>query len=300
MTVIPELREQLHDLATAHVARSVPRSGRRPLGRRWPRVSRCIRATPVFASIVVVVAIVAVVVVVPHRAGRAPGGQPMPTRRPSQVALFTREIAALRRPQTKMEERFAHSPVLRSQVAASINRLNGRLTRKIGVTPWHVPVYVLILSAKPIVPRSDGGVTPSTPPRQPATVALYLHRTLADAYIDGRTFERRGLLTITSAGPGASRSRLVALVPDGVERVTFVLPAHPTEYNTSGGARPAHHAVYVRPARVTVTVRDNLAAIEVDRQTGRRVGMVWRSASGRILNRTDSVRESRAALPSEG
>jgi len=91
---------------------------------------------------------------------------------------------------------------------------------------------------------------------------------------------------------GATRTKLILVVPDGVAKVQFVLPRQPQP------GVPGTH-IYPRSNKVTVRVHDNIAAAEVQRNLpGVAVPMVWYSPDGAVLKRLGNLAAvNRVAAP---
>jgi hypothetical protein len=78
---------------------------------------------------------------------------------------------------------------------------------------------------------------------------------------------------------GSSQTRFIVVVPDGVAKVEFVLPRQ-----SSPGANGA--PIYPHSLGVTAPVHDNIAAVQVNRETdGPSAPMIWLSADGRVIKR---------------
>jgi hypothetical protein len=77
---------------------------------------------------------------------------------------------------------------------------------------------------------------------------------------------------------GSTQTRQYLVVPDGVSKVTFLFARQP--FPGQYGA-PVYHHVF----RVTVPVRNNLVAIQVDREAGP-PAEIWYAADGKVVRRS--------------
>lgn len=89
---------------------------------------------------------------------------------------------------------------------------------------------------------------------------------------------------------GSTGVRAYVVVPDGVARVTFVLPQ--TDHGRSQGPE------YAGPLRITVAVHGNIAALEARRSCCQgQIPMIWYAADGRIVKQIGDVSASQTTRP---
>jgi len=120
-----------------------------------------------------------------------------------------------------------------------------------------------------------------TPCGEPHELADHLDRGGASAAV----IKARGVGSIGGCGPAvaghraSSYTRLIHVVPDGVARVTFLLPREsPT---IEPGAPISKHSL-----TVTVPVHGNVAAVQIDHtQCCDQVPMIWYDAAGDVIKR---------------
>lgn len=105
---------------------------------------------------------------------------------------------------------------------------------------------------------------------------------------DAAGISTRGALSTGGAGRafagGSARTDLTLVVPDGVAKVTFLLPRQ-----SAGNQYGA--PVYRSPLRITVPVVGNVAAVRIERQccTGA-MAMIWWASDGSVVKRIGNFR----------
>jgi hypothetical protein len=295
--VTPPTAEVLHARVSLALAREIERESGRPFGRladrRWRIAQRgLISGLVPFAAVTltVVVFIGAIVLLAGHHQSGSPSAPAAPNSRQALLSV----LGVLRRPQTGAD---LHSPMIAQYLqhpddgglAALTGTPDLALIRRATVTPWGSPVYLV----------------PNKPPTAAALArlkrqfpALSVARLEAARRAEGVTdVDRSGsggnataaeieagqAISTEGAGRsfagGATQTRVIAIVPDGVATVSFVDPRQPS---------PHRHS-----ATVTVPVHGNVAAAQLDRGgTGGSVPipMIWFSSNGAVIKRIGDFR----------
>ncbi len=199
-------------------------------------------------------------------------------------------VGVLRRPQTKADlPGWLGSGLTRGPIAVLQGEPDFALVRYATTTPWGEKLY--------LVPRKPATTTQlaSLARRFPADSRLIAHRrrsgeTLSVMSRGGEAgaanaagIAASGLIETEGAGHsfagGSSETRIILVVPDGVAKVEFVTPRQP-QPGLPGAP------VYAHSLRVTVPVHNNVAAVQIDRETdGGAEPMVWYAADGAVLKR---------------
>ena len=267
MSELPELRESLVRAAE----RQYSGAGEPKVRRRRRAVARNLPA--VLAGAVAIA--VAVIAVTSLRAHSNNGRTPAAASPPASVAdqQLKSILAVLRRPQTAydrmMFRRSGLEGVRGGPFDVAVEPASARVAT---ITPWGARVMLALASGK-----SSGGFT------QGGLVVGYSHGvggccSTATSVEAGRVawLDRWGRLF---AG-GSTGFRYYQVVPDGVSKVTFVIPRDPSpgEYGAP---------VYRRSLDVSVPVRGNIAAFEeAHRQCcDLMLPEIWYAADGRVIRR---------------
>ena len=270
------------------------RASQRPRDRRWLSVSTF--ATAALIAVTLAIAGGALILLGGHKRPMTPAAAD--TSRQQLIDI----IGALRRPQTKADLSLS---ILSSLEKPPLVLLRGKpdlpLVRLATTTPWGEKLYFV----------------PMKPPtaRQLASLGQRLISPKLIASLRSRG-ETLGLFSSQGGGGGggaasieggyglqtqgaghsfaggSTQTRLILVVPDGVARVQFVLPRQ-----SSPGTNGA--PIYRRSLTVTAVVHDNIAAVQVNRQTdGGSVPMIWYSSDGRVIKRIgDFAKLNRVIAP---
>jgi hypothetical protein len=208
-------------------------------------------------------------------------------------------LGVLRRPQTKAD---LHSPGIAGFLGAYQRGstppqgllLRGSpdipLIRRAAVTPWGSAVFVIPM--KPAPAQAIAAATRTGFPQASLRVrrSTIFHQERVDVFVDGSggggapasSIETRGVMLSEGAGRsfagGSTETRFVLLVPDGVAKVELYFPAE----NLPAGGPTYRHTV-----AVTVPVRGNVAAAQVNREccSGDEPALIWYAADGTIVKR---------------
>jgi hypothetical protein len=262
------------------------------------RLSRVWRTAGAVAAIAVVIGVAAVVV---DLAGHGPRnldstikisrlqtwGQRLQASRRTLIA----ELAALRRPQTAAERAIART-LNRHERAFELfpGSPDRGLVRYAATTPWGERLYLV-----PITPWTvqqarahEGKHVHAPPPVEEFTV-----------YSPGADFNlgagnaariRAGTVGVSFWGPGGPRSgvtREVQVVPDGVAKVTYVLPRQPQAQ--------FGYPVYPRVGHLTVVEHSNIVAFQTHRAVG--TASTWYGTDGHVLRRFGNAAAAAKVLP---
>lgn len=199
----------------------------------------------------------------------------------SRQALID-ELAPLRRRQTASERALARTLTPDDVPYYYINETIDRsLVRYATTTPWGERVYLV-----PVAPWSPQrinccGGSGYLPPVD--AVVAYSRRSGFMAYGTASRILRGApsIDTGTYSHGVLALSRSVSIVPDGVTKVSWILPRQP------GGAEWGW-PTYPRVGHLSVSVHGNVAAAESPR-FGRTEVETWYTASGRIFRRSGSI-----------
>lgn len=287
MTLLPQLRGSLvHAAERSRVPAA--RAGRR--GRREVRLGGLARAVPAMVLACLTVGIGALALTSFHHrtdvGGRQPAGAAKLTVTDRQLL---QAVAVLRRPQTALDRKIYRQSRLASLgqgpgiLGVQVDPASARLAT---ITPWGTRVLLFLA-----VPRS----AQQRPAKPKASYQLMRVPSLASGGLGVEEQHGFGCCTTASVlrqdgsesehgwgrsfAGGSSGFRLYVVVPDGVAKVTFVLPrnSNPGQYGAP---------IYSRALRVTVPVHGNVAAIEeAHRQCcGGSVAELWYSAGGKVIH----------------
>jgi hypothetical protein len=264
---------------------------RRRLSRVWRRVGAV-------AAVAVVIGVAAVVV---DLAGHGPQNLDSTIKisrlqtwgqrlKASQRALIA-ELAPLRRPQTTAEGAIART-LNRHERAFELfpGSPHRSLVRYAATTPWDQRLYFV-----PITPwtaqqaRAHEGKHVHAPP--PAEeFAVYSPGADFNLGVGNAARIHAGTVGVSFWGPGGPKSgvtREVQVVPDGVSKVTYVLPRQPQAQ--------FGYPVYPRVGHLTVAAHGNIVAFQTHRAVG--TASTWYAADGRVLRRFGNAAAAAKVVP---
>lgn len=280
-----EARRVLERVLSASESDRSPSGGR--VRRRGGSVGWLVSALGVATALAVVV--VALVSVGRHAGVSRHAGQ-RATAVPGRQQLIDL-IAVLRRPQTTTDLEAEQLPFFKHP---GLLALGGKpdlpLVRYATTTPWGERLFFIPL--KPLTAA------------QQERIARRLRASLYEPLRGRRIGETLGVFSsqggaggggaaaieagrfLQTEGAGGARNegspatRLILVVPDGVAKVTFVLPRQTDRLNPK-------EPTYAHRLSVTVAVHDNVAAVQVDRNccTASPLPMIWYGAGGRVIKR---------------
>lgn len=202
-------------------------------------------------------------------------------------------LAVLRRPQTPADRAFPRNSLPDTSPSEALQGTPDiALIRYATTTPWGERLFFVPM--KPPSAASAAAFVRSFPAR----LRRQARRAIAERVGRGETL---GVFSKSGGGGGASaadikagdslgtegagrsfaggsiRTRLILVVPDGVAKVAFVFPRQ------SAGALYGT-PVYKHSLRIEAPVRDNVAAVQVDRQCcSGRPPMIWYAADGQVI-----------------
>jgi hypothetical protein len=293
--------------------RELRAAGRRRLRLAFARVPRPSRATtaaasglralPVALAVLLAITIAVVALIEVGHSPRRPAASP--TAHSRQELIDT--LGVLRRPQTKADlgldlSRFSS---FLSKALAGAPDLS--LVRLATTTPWGQRIFLVPLN--PPTAKAVATLESSRPARpllnllarnaasRGETLRVFSGHGLAGG-ATAASVEAQGFLEIDGTGRSVAgrwaQTRFLLVVPDGVAKVVFVVPRQPA------GAQPGA-PIYKHSLRVAVAVHDNVAAVQVDRQTdGRSSPMIWYAASGRLIKRIGNLASAnRVTVPAK-
>jgi hypothetical protein len=281
-----------------------------------PTATRRLSAGPLLGRLGVGMS-VAVTVVIALGAFLLLGGH----QRPTASAASGRQqllnvIGVLRRPQTKADrevERALATQALTTPtrgVALWRGTPDLPLVRFARSTPWGQKLY--FVPFKPLSTEQLAKIHSRYPGPERLQGARFREETLglftspgglrgrglpAAAIEAGRGFLFEPAGRELAVGAGATASRLIIVVPDGVAKVDFVVPRQP--FLGQFGA-----PIYRKSLSKTVSVQDNIAAVEVNRDatmglapatTG--VAMVWYAPDGRVIKQVGDIAAANRVIP---
>ena len=212
--------------------------------------------------------------------------------RASRQALID-ELAPLRRPQTASERALARTLRPDDVPYYYINETIDRsLVRYATTTPWGERVYLVPVA--PWSPRRINccGGSGYLPPVE--AIVAYSRRSEFMAYgtASGILRGAADIDTGTYSHGVLTRSRSVSIVPDGVTKVSWVLPRQP-------GGSEYGWPTYSRVGHLSVSVHGNVATAESPR-FGRIEAEIWYTANGRVFRRFGSVGAAHRVVPLVG
>ncbi len=257
----------------------------------WPVAPRPARrrsslgafAAVVLSGLALVVALGALVSL--HGRKAEPAARPAPAASIPGRRQLIDILGVLRRPQTKSDlnptilSNLSGGPALALQGAP-----DRALVRLATTAPWGEKLYLV-----PFLPPTTAEIAAiarrfrGLPPHLNArTETLAVMSTGGGGGGGGAAaIEAGSIMEIDGAGRsfagGATRTRYILVVPDGVARVEFYFPPV---------ALPAGGPAYHHSLAVTVPVHGNIAAVQVDRQFGGGgPALIWYGAGGRVVKR---------------
>jgi hypothetical protein len=275
------------------------RDSRRPAVKtRRRRLTRAWGTAGVVAAAAVAVGVAVVVVALvghgrPALEGRTTILQPLTWSQRLQASrgALIGELAPLRRPQTSAERAIART-LNRHELPFEefYGTPDRRLVRYAATTPWGQRLYLVPITpwtAQQVRAR-EGKHVHAPPPVE--EFAVYAPGAPFDFGAGNAARIHAGTIGVSFWGPGGPKSgvtREVQVVPDGVAKVTYVLPRQPQAQ--------FGYPVYSRVGHLTVAVHGNI----VDFQTRRAVGTasIWYAADGRVLKRFGNAAAAAKVLP---
>jgi hypothetical protein len=293
---IATLERELLDVARQqNAASAVPQAPASSSRRRAPfgRMHRSFGAfaAVVAAGVVVVLALGAMLSLhgrsrsTPTAARRATSSPTVPGR---QQLIDT--LAVLRRPQTRADlNGRGAGPGLITALGVEPDT---PLVRLATVTPWGARVYLTPMRPGKAQRKPHGVRFPSRLTINQEGLSLIVGNA-GSCCSTATDIESRGEMMWGGAGRsfagGSTESRFTLVVPDGVAKVEFYFPAQ---------AIPAGGPVYRHSLAVTVPVRNNVAAVQVDRQCcAAQPAMIWYDANGAAIKQVGSTRSPPAVPP---
>jgi hypothetical protein len=319
MTLLPQVREQLDEAAKrraggrrARLTLRIPGPGirERPSlanSTRAARSSSAYGARSIARAVVLVtVAFVPVAIVVGALVLLRGATTPRPTTKPAgnTIQHLVDILAVLRRPQTNADRSLSDSVLGGPDIGLRIHTGTPDLplSRLATVTPWGQKVFIAPM--KPLTPPEITRLEHRYPglaraferrPAQTLTLGLFASGAASFGSVAdieaGKESVFDGANSILGLDGPAPPIRVVITIPDGVAKVTFVLPRQ---------AYPGAIA-YPAPETITVPVHDNVAAFETDRYIDQdhwsRIGMIWYGPSGAIVKRTGEFDQLNTVLP---
>jgi hypothetical protein len=222
---------------------------------------------------------------------------------PSAAAVPGRQqliriISVLRRPQTKADLEAEKLPVFRNPgPITTLGAPDIPLIRYATTTPWGEKLYFI-----PFKPPTASELSRSRLPapairarrRRGETLGVFSSHGgagggTAQTIEAGRGMETEGVGR--AFNEGSTETRIILVVPDGVARVTFVLPRQPDRGNP-------YAPVYSHSSSVTVAVRDNIAAVQVNRDCcGPQTAIIWYAANGRVIKTIGNPTSANQVIP---
>ena len=263
-----------------------PHQGRRPRG-----------AVALLLSTAVVIALALGAVVTlggrrqPHTTVRTPAVSPAGVRHLVGI------LGVLRSAQTPADRPPALVPRLTSRLGLTfVGTPDLALMRFATTTPWGERLYVVPIN--PPTAQQIARFTKRVPAAQRSRLIKLIRgraETLMVLSIDGAggagdaaTIEQGHGIGTEGAGRtfagGSTATRITLVVPDGVAKVKFVFPRQ------SSPEQPAA-PVYPHSLAVIAPVRDNIAAVQVDRDVmDGSVPMIWYGPDGQVVKRIGTVK----------
>ncbi len=202
---------------------------------------------------------------------------PTPTRpsaaaRPSSRQQLIDILGVLRRPQTPADLRILSQLTPPPPFFGTPDR---SLIRFATTTPWGERLYFVPMTAR----RAR---------RQVERLSVF--STQGGGGASTATQIEAGQEIGTEGGGGIRGTRVTVVVPDGVARVAFVLPRQP---------QPGQFGapVYRHSLTVPVAVHGNVAAVQIDRQSGIPFPMIWYGADGHVVKRIGNLAGVNRVVP---
>jgi len=240
-----------------------------------------------------------------HAAGDPSGSGPATSVAASRVnQQLTSILAVLRRPQTALDRKvFAQSgladrPPIFTLILGEVDPASARVAT---ITPWGSRV-LLALTEPPTAAQSHAAARATvrrmgSSPRglQPDHVERLIlfanHGWGGGGTVNtveaGKSMQTEGWGT--SYAGGSTGTRAYVVVPNGVARVTFVLP--------QSAAGRSQGPQYAQPLRLTVPVHGNIAAFEARRSTRGSIPMIWYAANGHVIKQIGDVAANTTVQP---
>jgi hypothetical protein len=244
----------------------------------WPHASRPARrrsSLGAFAAVALAGAAVAVALgalVSLHGRSASTPNRPSAAAQPSSRQQLIDILGVLRRPQTPADLRILSQLTPPPPFFGTPDR---SLIRFATTTPWGERLYFVPTTARRAGKRieqlsefsTQGGGGAGTP-----------------ASIEA------GQEIGTEGGGGIRGTRVTLVVPDGVAKVEFVLPRQPI---------PGQYGapIYPHSLAVTTAVHGNVAAVQVDRQSGIPFPMIWYGADGHVVKRIGNLAGVNRVVP---
>lgn len=266
MTILPDLEAQLLELADRAASPTRRRRRRLPAG-----------ALPTTLAVAAAVAVAAIAIITlgnRSHTSTSPESPPVPPAASRLVA----ELAVLRRPQTPADLNSTYLDLfLRNGVATPPRGRLGQpirsLIRLATITPWGEKVFLV-----PLI-ESDGR----------ATLALIAGGSSCCSTAADVAEGQAGMLSGSGGPGGVSRNSVVNVFPDGVAKVTILLPRQ---------GIPGEPA-YKHELAITVPVRDNVAAFQTTRSADsiNFQDMIWYGPDGNVVRRIGNSRNLNRVVP---
>jgi hypothetical protein len=296
--MLKRLRDDSSTALSVDDPRELRRRSDQPAGEPRRRLSRVWRTAGAVAAVAVVVGVVAVVVALvgrgPHNLdstvkfrGQQTWGQQLRASRRALVA----ELAPLRRPQTAAERAIARTLNRHELPFEEFSGTPDRsLVRYAATTPWEQRLYLVPITpwTSKQVREHEGKRVHAPPPVE--EFAVYAPGTSFNVGAGNAARIRTGTVGVSFWGPGGPKSgvmRELQVVPDGVAKVTYLLPRQPQAQ--------FGYPVYPRVGRLTVAVHGNLVAFQTHRALG--TASTWYAADGRVLKRFGNAAAAAKVVP---
>jgi hypothetical protein len=274
-----------------HLSQPTGENRRRRLTRAWGTAG-----VLAAAAVAVGVAVVAVALAGhgrPALGGRISVDHPLTWSQRLQASrgALIAELAPLRRPQTQAERAIARKLNRHELPFEEFYGTPDRsLVRYAATTPWGQRLYLV-----PITPWTarqtqarEGKHVHAPPPVEEFAV-----------YAPGKSFVvgagnaariRAGTVGVSFWGPGGPKSGVtqeLQVVPDGVAKVTYLLPRQP---------QPQFgYPVYPQVGHLTVAAHGNIVAFQTRRPVG--TASIWYAADGRVLRRFGNAAAAAKVVP---
>ena len=295
MSYLPDLRSSLVSAAERVVDPSP--AADRAAARRHRRGAIDLRVLPVALGVAVAVAIAVLALTqIRHRTAPHPPASTTATQVRGRQALVD-ILGVLRRPQTAAD---LDSKALRMLVApiGGGTPFGGTpdraLIRRAGTTPWGSPIFLVPEATKLTRAPLPGGTAYA--PLRGSSNAKTERLMLADGTgstccAPASVIQASGLELLEVAARPSAHTRIVQVVPDGVTKVTFVLPRQPDPSN-------AKAPIYPHPLPVSAPVHDNVVAVQMPRACCEGdIPQIWRGADGHVVKRIGHLVAATRVVP---
>jgi hypothetical protein len=264
---------------------------------RQRRLTRARGTAGAVVAAVVAVGVAAVVVALaghgrPALGGRISVDHPLTWNQRLQASrgALIAELAPLRRPQTQAERAIARKLTRHELPFEEFYGTPDRsLVRYAATTPWGQRLYLVPITpwTSKEVREHEGKHVQAPPPVE--EFAVYAPGTGFNVGAGNAARVHAGTVGV-SWGPGGPKSGVtqeVQVVPDGVAKVTYVLPRQPqAEFG---------YPVYPRVGHLTVAVHGNMVAFQTRRAVG--TASIWYATDGRVLRRFGNAAEAAKVVP---